>query len=99
MMHPNELQDAPDEIELVEEIEREFQGEHEKFLVYRFQMSPGHCAEKEGWLLGLAGPFRDKDVPYSGVAAGFSRCGDKWGEVKPSELVDWYVGIVTRRRG
>jgi hypothetical protein len=97
MMHPNELQGAPSEIELVEEIEKEVEGERAKFLVYRYRMPPGHWAEKDGWLLGLAGPFVENDVPYSGLAAGFSRCGDKYGQVKPSELIDWFVGMVRRK--
>jgi hypothetical protein len=97
MMHPNELQDVPKEIELVEEIERDLQGERGKFLVFRYQMPPGHWAEMDGWLLGLAGPFLAKDVPYSGVAVGFSRCGDKYGEVQPHELVDSYIDLVGRK--
>ena len=27
------------------------------------------------------------------------RCGDKYGEVQPAELVDWFIGIIQRRRG
>lgn len=96
MMHPNELQDAPNEIELIEEIERDLQGERAKFLVYRYRMATGHWAEKYGWVLGLAGPFLNNDVPYSGVASGFSRFSDKYGEVKPSELIDWYIGLLWR---
>lgn len=97
MMHPNELQDAPKEIELVEEIEKDIGDEQARFLVYRYRMSSGHWAEKDGWLLGLAGPFVANDVPYSGLAAGFSRCGDKHGEVKPAELIDWFVEMVKRK--
>ena len=97
MMHPNELQDAPCEIELVEEIDRDLRGERGKFLVFRYRMPPGHWEEKAGWMLGLAGPFLHNDVPYSGVASAFSRCGDKDGKVKPQELIDWYIGIVTRK--
>jgi hypothetical protein len=99
MMHANELQDAPDQIELVEEVERDLQGERGRFLVFRYRMPPGHWAERDGWLLGLAGPFLDKDLPYSGVAVGFSRCADKHGEVKPPELIDWFIGVVARKRG
>jgi hypothetical protein len=98
LMHPNELQGAPEEIELVEQVDRDLQGERGKFLAFRYRMPAGHWAAKDGWLLGLAGPFFDKDVPYCGVAAGFSRCGDKFGEVKPPDLIDWYIGVLTRMR-
>jgi hypothetical protein len=96
MMHPNELQDAPCEIELVENVERDVQGERCEFLVFRYRMPPGHWAEKDGWLLGLAGPFLENDIPYSGVATGFSRI-DKHGEVNPPDLIDWYLGLSTRK--
>ena len=99
MMHPNELQDAPSEIELVERVVRERHGVRLKFFVYRYRMPAGHRASKDGgWLLGLAGPFLDSNTPYSGPAGGFSRCSDKDGIVKPADLVDWYLGLMARKR-
>jgi hypothetical protein len=99
MMHPNELQDAPEEIELIESITRPLDGagENGEFLVFRYKMAEGHWAAKHGWLLGLAGPYLKNDVPYSGIAGAFSRIGDKHGEVEPNELVDWYIGMATRK--
>lgn len=97
MMHPNELQDAPEKIELAEKVTRELDGQRCDYYVLRYQMADGHWAAKDGWLLGLAGPFIENDVPYSGVAGAFSRCGDKAGEVKPTDLVDWYVGMAKRK--
>jgi len=97
MMHPNELQDAPCKIEFLEEIEREFRGERVTFLVFKYEMPSGHWAGDDGWLLGLAGPFTENNVPYSGTAAGFSRCTDKYGEVQPRELVDWYADMLDRK--
>jgi hypothetical protein len=94
MMHPNELQDAPSEIELVDEIEKEFKPGPGKFLVFRFRMPAGHWAAEDGWLLGLAGPFFKDDEPYS--AAAFARYSDKHGETTPAELVDWYCSMLVR---
>ena len=99
MMHPNELQDAPAEIELLEEVERERDGERSKYLVFRYRMPAGHWAEKDGWLLGLAGPFRENDPAYPETAVAFSRCGDKDGEIEPSALIDWYVETMARKGG
>ncbi len=99
MMHPNELQAAPSEMELVEALDREQNGEPVKFHVYRYRMPAGHWAEKDGWLLGLAGPFIESDVPYSGMPGAFSRCGDKEGEIQPAALVDWYIGITKPKVG
>lgn len=97
MMHPKELGDAPAEMQLVEEVNRERHGRRLKYLVYRYRMPPGHWAEKDGWILGLAGPFLDNDMPYSGVATAFSYCGDTDGKVKPTDLVDWWLEILTAK--
>ena len=99
LMHPNELQDAPSEIELVQEVDRDLQGKNARYLVFRYRMPTGHWAERNGWILGLAGPFLDGDVPYPNVAAGFSRCNDKFGEMNPADLVDWYIGMINRKGG
>jgi hypothetical protein len=98
MMHPNELQAAPDAIELVETVTRTIENEHCRFHVFKFTMPQGHWAG-EAWLLGLAGPFVDGEPPYSGIAGAFSRCADKFGEIAPEELVDWYVAMATRKGG
>jgi len=97
MMHPNELQDAPHETELAETITRQVEGESCRFHVFRYRMPNGHWAGDD-WLLGLAGPFIDNNPPYSGVAGAFSRC-DKYGEVQPAELVDWFIGMARRKSG
>ena len=97
MMHPNELQDAPEAIELVETLMRSIDGERVEFHVYRYKMPAGHWAAKDGWLLGLAGPMNQKAEPYTQMPGAFSRVGDANGKVKPSELVDWYVGMCSRR--
>jgi hypothetical protein len=97
MMHPNELQDPPEQIELVESVVRRLPGGSSRgeFLIFRYKMPEGHWAGKDGWLLGIAGPYAKETAPYT-VASAFSRCGDKYGEVKPAELVDWYVGTTER---
>lgn len=98
MMHPNELQGAPQETELTEIVTRSIESHDCRFYVFRYRMPDGHWAGND-WLLGLAGPFIDHVPPYSGMAGAFSRCGDKYGEVQPAELVDWFVKMVQRKSG
>jgi len=93
LMHPNELHDSPNKIEVIEKIERIVDDKKCDFYVLRYKMKSGHWAAKDGWLLGLSGPFLENDVPYSGYPGAFSRCGDKYGEIKPHELVDWFIGV------
>lgn len=97
MMHPHELQDAPEAIELVETIRKPIDGQDAEFHVYRYKMPEGNWAAKDGWLLGLAGPMKPGAEPYSSRPGAFSRASDVDGKVKPSELVDWYIGVARRR--
>lgn len=97
MMHPNELQDAPEAIEWVETVRRSIDGHEADFHVYRYRMPAGHWAAKEGWLLGLAGQMEVGPEPYSDMPGAFSRSGDMEGKVKPAELVDWYLGMLRQK--
>lgn len=98
MMHPNELEAAPQTTELVETVVRNIDDQDCRFYVFRYRMPAGHWAG-EDWLLGLSGPYRDHLPPYSGIAGAFSRCSDKHGVVPPDELVDWFIGIVRQKSG
>jgi hypothetical protein len=97
MMHPNELQDAPEAIEFVETVQRPIGGQERDFHVYRFKMPARHCEAKDGWLLGFAGPMTPDIEPYSEMPGAFSRAGDIVGKMKPSELIDWYLGSCDTR--
>jgi hypothetical protein len=97
LMHPNELQEAPAKIELVDKIQRIINERKGDFFVLRYKMPQGHWAEKDGWLLGLSGPFWGDEKPYVDTPEAFSRCGDKYGDINPAELVDWYVSMRQRK--
>ena len=97
LMHPNELADAPETIELLETIRRPLDGKEAEFYVYRYRMPAGHWAAKDGWLLGLAGPIITPGEPYSEMPGAFSRAGDIDGKVKPADLVDWYIGMLRQK--
>jgi hypothetical protein len=97
MMHPNELQDAPESIEWVETLKRPVNGSDAEFHVFRYKMPAGHWGATDGWILGLAGPMPEGAEPYSEMPGAFSRCGDQADKVKPSELVDWYVGMLRQK--
>lgn len=97
VMHPNELGEAPATIELMETIKRPVDGRDADFHVFRYKMPAGHWAEKDGWLLGLAGPMPVAGEPYSELPGAFSRAGDLHDKVKPGELLDWYVGMLKQK--
>lgn len=98
MLHPNELQAPPARIEPLETLRRVVRGKEGEFFVFRYRMAQGHWAGA-GWILGLAGPFYPDEKAYGSVAGGFSRANDAAGKVSPTELVDWYVGVLKRKFG
>ncbi|MFC2173808.1 hypothetical protein ACFLU6_14445 [Acidobacteriota bacterium] len=93
LLHPNEFNAVPKDMKLVEKILREVDGDQADFYVFRFKMGGEISSASDDWHLGLAGPLFKGDPPYSRSGA-FSRAGDKYGEVNPSDLVDWYIGML-----
>lgn len=97
MMHPNELQDAPEIIEHIDTQQRQVDAMEADFHVYRYKMAEGHWAAKDGWGLGVAGPFIGNAEPYTELPGAFSRAGDVEGMVTPADLIDWYVGMLRQK--
>jgi hypothetical protein len=95
MLHPHELQAAPETMELVTTLQRRLGRKTGEFCVFRYRMAPGHWAGEE-WLLGIAGPFFDGEEPYESVAGAFSNCTDLYGQVSAATLVDHYVKLIQR---
>jgi hypothetical protein len=98
MLHPNEDQEVPERMELLERVSRDIRGKALDFYVFRYRMREGHWGAARGWVLGLAGPFVPGDVPYSGSASAFTG-GHKEGAIKPAAFVDWFIGVVERKSG
>ena len=96
LMHPNEMNEAPEHIEVVEKITHEINKEPTAFIVYRFRMPPNHWSSKKVWQLGLAGPFYSDGEPYQ--IGAFSR-GDDADAVTPASFVDWYAGMLQQKFG
>lgn len=97
LMHPNEMNEAPDQIEVVEKITREIKKEPATFMVYRYRMPQDHWTTNKGWHLGLAGPFFADSEPYQ--IGAFSRVGDDAEVVSSASLVDWYAGMLQQKFG
>ncbi len=98
LMHPNELQEAPAAIELVETIKKPIDGREAELHVYRYRMPEGHWAAQNGWMLGVAGPMPKAGEPYSEMPGAFARGeSDLEGKVQPAELVDWYVDMLRQK--
>lgn len=96
-MHPNELQDAPERIQKVQDVTRPFGKVDATFHVFRYKMPSGHWAAEDGWLLGLAGPIDEASEPYSLMPQAFSRCDVVGGDTDAQGLVEWWVGMLAKK--
>ena len=97
LMHPNELQSAPEAIEYIETVKRPIDEQETDFYVYRYRMPKDHWAGKDGWILGLVGPIEFGSEPYTVRPGAFSRADDIEIKVKPYELIDWYVAMLRQK--
>jgi hypothetical protein len=99
MMHPNELQDPPESLDLEDTVVKTIGTREAEFFVFRYRMPPGHWAGTE-WLLGVAGPFFKEDQPYSDVvASGFSLASDRHGHIEPGVIVHRFIQMFEKRGG
>ncbi len=93
MMHPNELQDPPAELQHLVTLSRDVVDKKAEFEVFRYRMPPGHWAGS-AWILGLAGPFFAGDGPYEGPATGWSVASDTEERATPDGVLDGYLARV-----
>ena len=52
-------------------------------------MNPPHSVAKDGWILGVVGPYTENSLPYELPEATFSRLSSKFGEISPREETEW----------
>jgi hypothetical protein len=97
MIHPNELQDPPEKMELMEVVDRTCGGKPGKFFIFKYKMPEKHWAGKDGWILGIAGPFFRDEKPYEIRRGAFSRINDHEGKITPTQLADWYFGMLQQK--
>jgi hypothetical protein len=87
---PTELGRAPDEIELMKVVSKNFgppDGVLEWYL-FRFRTNPPHWSAKDGWMSGVAGPFKKSESPsttaYGDTFSTFTR----WDSLTPEQHVE-----------
>jgi hypothetical protein len=96
MMHPNELQDPPETMELVKTLPRMLDGQQRDFHVFRYRMPAGHWAGDQ-WQLGFGVAPPPDAEPYAGMTAAFSTVGDTEGKAEPEAVVDWYLNMLRQK--
>jgi len=97
---PTELGACPDEIEHIKRVTFDFDGQHNfvHYEVFKYRVNEPHWAAKEGWCLGVVGPYFDDSNPYDFPKSTFSRIGSRLGKVSPDEEAKWVHENISMRR-
>jgi hypothetical protein len=97
LCHPNELQVAPDEIELMATVPAPGAPETH-YLLFRYRTHEPHWAAKDGWMAGVAGPYDLTKPPAPYGAGTFSRF-ERFDSRTPQEHVAIHHRLVIERKG
>lgn len=94
---PTELGACPDEIGHVKRVTLDFDGQNNfvHYEVFKYRVNEPHWAAKNGWILGVVGPYFDDSNPYDFPHATFSRIGV---ETTPEEEAKWVHENISLRK-
>ncbi|WP_462251002.1 hypothetical protein [Ekhidna sp.] len=97
---PTELDACPDEMKHMERVTFDFDGKNNlvHYEVFKYRVNEPHWAAKDGWMLGVVGPFFDESNPYDFPAATFSRVSSTVDKVTPKEEAKWVHENIAMRR-
>jgi hypothetical protein len=96
---PTELDACPDEIEHIKRVTFDFDGQKNNvhYEVFKYRVNEPHWAAKDGWILGVVGPFFDDSKPYDQAHATFSRVSSTLDKVSPDEEAKWVHENISMR--
>lgn len=97
---PTELDACPDEIEHIKRVTIDFDGQNNfvHYEVFKYSVNEPHWAAKDGWMLGVVGPYFDDSKPYDFPHSTFSRIGSTIDKVLPEEEAKWVHENISLRR-
>lgn len=97
---PTELAACPDEIEHIKRVTFDFDGKNNyvHYEVFKYRMNEPHWAAKNGWILGVVGPYFDDSKPYDFPQATFSRVSSTLDKIVPEEEAKWVHENISMRR-
>lgn len=96
LLHPNELGSPPDFIELMTKVIRQYEGASLEYFVFRYKMNEPHWAAKDGWMVGISGPYTEGSRLYSWAPGTFSTF-EKYESKTPDEHVDWLHEMMIKK--
>jgi hypothetical protein len=89
--YPTELDACPDEMEHVKRVSFDFDGKGNcvHYEVFKYRTNEPHWAAKDGWILGVVGPYFDDSQPYHRAGATFSRISSTVDTISPDDEARW----------
>lgn len=95
---PTELDACPDEMEHVKRVTIDYDGQQNfvHYEVFKYRTNEPHWAAKNGWMLGVVGPYFDDSEPYDFPHATFSRA-DSMEKTSPEEEAKWVHEHISKR--
>jgi hypothetical protein len=96
---PTELDACPDEVEHLKRVTFDFDGENNfvHYEVFKYRVNEPHWAAKDGWILGVVGPYFDDSKPYDFPHSTFSRISSTVDKVTPDEEAKWVHENISNR--
>ena len=97
---PTELDTCPDEIEHIKRITFDFDGQNNyvHYEVFKYRVNEPHWVAKNGWMLGVVGPYFDDSKPYDFAGATFSRTDSTLDKITPEEEAKWVHENISMKR-
>lgn len=97
---PTELDTCPDEIQYIKRVSIDFDGQKNlmHYEVFKYRVYEPHWAAKEGWMLGVVGPYFEDSKPYDFPSATFSRINSTIDKITPEEEVKWVHENISMKR-
>lgn len=88
LLYPTELDTIPSKIEVIKKVD--FIENDTTFIYYvlKFKTEEPHWSAKNGWMLGVVGPYFKNSKPYDWVNGTFSRL-SKVQEITTEKEVEW----------
>lgn len=97
---PTELDACPDEIQHIKRVTFDFDGKNNfvHYEVFKYRVNEPHWAAKDGWILGVVGPYFDDSKPYDFPQATFSRVSSTLDKVTTDEEAKWVHDNIANRQ-
>jgi hypothetical protein len=97
---PTELNRSPDEIEHIGEVTvvNAKDMDYTQYHIFRFRVNEPHFAAKDGWMLGVVGPYAPYSKPYDKPKTIFSRFAKASSGVSPQQEAEWVHRHILMKR-